>query len=182
MAVFKSAFAGGTRNQGQGGGVAPRCHQGMDHINIRVNVPTTALDSGDEQILLYKFPDDGDCWLFRGGSPAGGTSNATTVVPGAGADFFVKVSTIDSGTSSVWDIGIGDSDGVIDTALIANSTIGQSTSGTDYLDAFAAPLDVSGKYLIFDVTTSATTAVAGTVEVGAKVLFGKKLEVDSGVA
>ena len=85
-------------------------------------------------------------------------------------------------SSRDWDIGIGDSDGVIDTALIANSTIGQSSSGTDYLDAFAAPLDVSGKYLIFDVTTSATSAVAGTVEVGAKVLFGKKLEVDSGVA
>jgi hypothetical protein len=172
MAVFKSRFAGGTGIGG--GGVAPRCPQGVDYINIQVNIPTEALDSGDEQILLYKFPDDGDCWLFRGGSN-------TTTTPIKGADQYFKLSDVDSGTGLVWDAGIGDVDGVIDTALLTGSTVGQA-AGTDWIDTADAPLDVSGKYLIFDVTTAASTGVAGTIEVGMKVAFGKKLEVDSGVS
>ena len=150
----------------------------MDFLYFQVNIPTAALDSADEQVLLYKFPDEGDVWMFRDGNTL---DTDDTVCVGA-ADFQVSVTTLDSSTSSVWDIGIGDVDGVIDTALISNSTIGQTTAGTDLLDAPGLPVDVSGKYLIFDVTTAAKTAVAGSVTVKAKVCGGIKLEVDSGVA
>lgn len=173
MAIFKSRFAGGSGRGG--GGVAQRCPQGMDYLMFSVNVPTEALDSTDEQILLYKFPDDGDCWLFRGGSN-------TTTAPVKGADFFAHVTTLDATTTVVWDLGIGDVDGVIDTALFTGATIGQGATGTDWITVADVPLDVSGKYLIMDVTTAAGTAAAGTITIGAKVLFGKKLEVDTGVA
>ena len=172
MAIFKSRFAGGVAKGG--GGVAARCPQGIDYLNFKVKIPTTALDSTDEQVLLYKFPEDGDVWLFRGGSN-------TTTAPVKGADFYVKLEALDVGTSLVWDLGIGDVDGVIDTSLIANATAGQSTAGTDWITAADVPLDVTGKYLILDVTTAAATAAAGFVEIGAKVAFGKKLEVDSGL-
>jgi len=176
MAVFTSKFAGrvGSGGGGSGGGTAARCPLGIDYVNIQVNIPTTALDSGDEQILLYKFPDDGDVWLFRGGSN-------TTTAPVKGADFYAKISDVDGATGLVWDLGLGDSDGVIDTALFTGATVGRA-AGTDYITTADNPLDVSGKYLIMDVTTAATTAAAGTIEIGMKVAFGKKLEVDSGVA
>jgi hypothetical protein len=164
MAVFKSRFAGGSGRGG--GGVAPRDFHGVDMARIKVKIPTTALDSNDEQVLLYKFPDDGDCFLVRGDV----------------RDLRVNIDTIDSGTSAVWDLGVGDSDGVIDTPLIANATAGQSTAGTDSLDAAGDLLDVSGKYLIFDVTTAASTAVSGDIAVDFKVLFGKRQEYDSGVS
>lgn len=125
---------------------------------------------------MYKFPDDGDCWLFRGGSN-------TTTAPVKGADFVIKVATLDSTTTSVWDLGIGDVDGVIDTALLTGSTVGQTTSGSDFITTADSPLDVSGKYLIWDLTTAPGTAATGaTIEVGMKVAFGKKLEIDSGVS
>lgn len=164
MAVFTSRFAGGSA-QG-GGGVASRVPVGSDFVYFQVNIPTAALDSADEQILLFKFPDDGDVFLQRGNV----------------GDLHVAISTIDSGTSATWDLGIGDSDGVIDTALIANATGGQTAAATDVLDAVGAPLDVSGKYLIFDVTTAAATAAAGTINVAMNVAYGKRLEVDSGVS
>lgn len=168
MAVFKSRFAGGTSKKG--GGVAPRDFHGLDMARIKVNIPAAARDSNDEQILLYKFPDDGDVFLVRGDV----------------GDLKVAIDTIDAGTSAVWDLGVGDSDGVLDTTLIANATAGQSTAGTDALDAAGFPLDVSGKYLILDVTTAPKTAIATTatanIAVDFKVLFGKRQEVDSGVA
>jgi PKD repeat protein len=178
MAIFKSRFAGGTGRGG--GGVAPRDFHGLDVLKFKVNIPTTALDSNDEQILLYKFPDDGDCWMLLGGN----SLDTDDAVGAVGADFHVKVSNIDAGgtASAVWDFGLGDIDGVIDTALISSSTVGQGTAGTDYVDTIVNPIDVSGKYLIFDVTAAAASAVAGDIEVFAKVLFGKKLEVDSGVS
>jgi hypothetical protein len=175
MAVFKSAFAGGTRNQGQGGGVASRQPCGIDWLHFSVNVPTTAIDSNDEQILLYKFPDDGDCWLFRGGSN-------TTTAPIKGADFSISLTAMDPvGTALVWSLGLSDADGVLDTTLISGGTAGQA-AGVDYITTADEPLDVSGKYLCWDVTTAAGTAVAGTITIRAKVAFGKKLEVDTGVA
>lgn len=176
MAVFKSAFAGGSRTQGQGGGVAHRTIKGLDWLHFSVNVPTTAIDSADEQILLYKFPDDGDCWFFRGGS-------TTTTTPIIGADFAITLTDLDNGgTDLVWDLGFGDVDGVIDSgSLISGSIIGQA-AGTDHLDAANQPLDVSGLYMIFDVTTAAGTPAAGTITVRSKVCFGTKLEVDTGVA
>lgn len=164
MAVFTSRFAGSKKKGG--GGVAQRCIEGLDYLYFQVNVPIVATDSTDEQILLYKFPDDGDCWLLR---------DALT-------DLGVTPSNMDSSTGIVFQIGIGDVDGVIDTPLIADSAAAQS-GALDELAAVGAPLDVSGKYLIWDTTTAVSgTASAGTVDVKCKVLFGKKLEVDSSVS
>lgn len=164
MAVFKSRFAGGTGRGG--GGVAPRDFHGVDMCRIKVKLPTAALDSNDEQTLLYKFPDDGDCFLLRGDV----------------RDLRVNIDTIDTGSSIGWELGIGDSDGVIDTKLIDTGIVGRGASGADSLDAAGDLLDVSGKYLIFDVTTAPASAVAGDIAVDFKVLFGKKQEYDSGIS
>jgi hypothetical protein len=160
MAVFTSKLAGGI---GKAAGVPQRTPCGVDLLMFDVEIPTTALDSNDEQVLLYKFPDDGDCFLLRGEV----------------GDFIVDFDDMDSATSLVVTIGVGDSDGVVDTSLIAGSTAGQ-TGAVDLLDSGGAiPLDVTGKYLIFDVTAAAGTEVSGGIQVYAKVVFGKKLEADA---
>ena len=171
MAIFKSAFAGGGR-----GNTSPRCPLGIDWVHFSVAIPTTAIDSTDEQVLLYKFPDDGDVWLFRGGNSLD-TDDTLAVL---GADFSIGVTDV-AASALVWDLGIGDVDGVIDTSLISGSVVGV-TAGQDYITTIAEPLDVSGKYLIFDVTTAAVTPAAGTITVRMKVAFGKKLEVDTSLA
>ena len=175
MAVFKTKFSGRI-GRNAAGGAAPRDFHGIDWLHFKFNIPTTALDSADEQILMYKFPDDGDCWLFRGGN----SLDTDDGVPAIGSDFSIALTDLDDATSLVWNMGIGDVDGVVDTLLITGSTVGQA-AGVDYLDAIAEPLDVTGKYLIFDVTTGAGTPAAGSATVRAKVAFGKKLEEDSGV-
>lgn len=164
MAVFTSKFAGAIR---RGGGVVQRTPVGMDYLHFQVNVPTAAIDSADEQILLIKFPDDGDVFLLR---------DALT-------DLYIVPSDMDTNGSPLitFTLGIGDSDGVVDTALITDSQAAR-TGAADNLDAVGAPLDVSGKYLIFDVTAAAATAAAGTLGVRAKVLYGKRQEVDSGIS
>ena len=88
--------------------------------------------------------------------------NYSSLLSGTG-DLQVAVSDIDSATALVWDLGIGDSDEVIDTTIISGSTVGRS-AGVDENDAAAAPIDVSEKSLIFEITTGAGTGVAGTVD------------------
>jgi len=171
MAVFKSKFAGG---QHKSAGVAQRTIKGMDWLYFQVAIPSEAVDSSDEQVLLYKFPDDGDCWLFQGGN----SLDTDAAVPALGSDFMVTLSAF--GANTVFTLGIGDVDGVVDTALIAGSTVA-AAGGNDFLDAIAVPLDVTGKYLIFDVTTLSAAPADGTITVKAQVCFGKKLEVDGGL-
>ncbi len=178
MAVFKSRFAGGPRTSGQGGGAHRRILNGVDFHYFSVNLPTAALDSADEQILLWKFPDDSDCWLFRAGS----TLDSDDGVLQLGSHFSIAVTDVDGGSSFVWSLGLSDVDGVLDTTIISGSTVGQA-AGIDYLDAPAEPLDCTGKYLCMDVTAAATaTILAGTATVRMKVAYGTKLEVDTGVA
>jgi hypothetical protein len=178
MAVFKSAFAGGNRRQGQGGGVAGQHCNGIHYHKFSVNIPTAAIDSADEQILLWKFPDDSDCWLFRGGTAL----DTDDTVPTIGADFQITLTDLETTTTALtWSLGISDVDGVLDTTLITDSAVGQA-AGIDYLDAIAVPLDVSGKYLCIDVTAASTNPVAGTATVEMKVAYGVKLEADTGVA
>jgi hypothetical protein len=61
------------------------------------------------------------------------------------------------------DVGFGDVDGVIDTAIISTATIGR-TGGIVPADTAADEIyDVSGKYLIVDVAAAPATAAAGTI-------------------
>lgn len=161
MAVFTSRFAGAI---GKASGVPQRTPLGVDLLMFEVEVPTTALDSADEQVLLLKFPDDGDCFLLRGGT----------------GDFVIGSDTLDSGALLTITYGVGDSDGVVDTALITGSTAAR-TGADDFLDSgsVGTPVDVTGKYLIADVTAAASGAAAGGIRVYAKVAFGKKLESDA---
>ena len=103
MAVFKSKFAGG---QHKSAGVAQRTIKGMDWLYFQVAIPSEAVDSSDEQVLLYKFPDDGDCWLFQGGN----SLDTDAAVPALGSDFMVTLSAF--GANTVFTLGIGDVDGV----------------------------------------------------------------------
>lgn len=176
MSVHISRFAGGAGVGG--GGVARRILNGVDFHQFSVNLPTTALDSADEQILLWKFPEDSDCWLFRGGNAL----DSDDTILQLGSDFSIAVTDVDGGTTFTWSLGLSDVDGVLDTTLIADSTVGQAV-GIDYLDAPAEPLDCTGKYLCMDVTAAATaTILAGTATVRMRVAYGSKLEVDTGVA
>ena len=64
-----------------------------------------------------------------------------------------------------WSLGVGDADGVIDTAIITDSIIGQDP-GEDVADASAPRIiEVAGKYLIFEVTGAVATAVAGAIDI-----------------
>jgi hypothetical protein len=94
--------------------------------------------------------------------------------------FLLDVDTLDSGSSVKYDIGIATAtDGVADTVLINDATAGQTTAGTDKLDAVGAPLKVDGNYLVMDMVTAAATAVSGTVRLRFYASYGLKPEVDS---
>lgn len=141
MAVFSSILSDEEQAQSNSGVIVDR---------VTVSVPTTALDSADEQVLLYQFansPFGGEVWLL----------GAT-----------LTLDDLDSGAtpSLSADIGIGDSDGVVDTALVSGDTTGQAGGTVVAQDPGAdVPVDVSGKFLIYDVTAAANAAQAGDIEV-----------------
>lgn len=120
-----------------------------------VTVATTDIDNSADRSLLFQFPTSaevGECFLDL-------------------ASVTVVAADLDSGGTPalVMDFGIGDSDGTIDTELIANSTIGQD-SGRDNvdpadIDSNGLFLDVTGKYFIMGCSTAAATAAAGTIQV-----------------
>jgi hypothetical protein len=74
---------------------------------------------------------------------------------------------MDAGALLVWDLGLGDSDGVLDTVLISGSTVGQA-AGSDFADnRYGAATNqwqaAEGKWLIWEITTAATAnGLAGT--------------------
>lgn len=141
MAVFTSRLSDEEQAQSNSGVLVDR---------VTVTVPTTALDNADDSVLLYQFansPFGGKVWL----------TGATLVLDD-----------LDSSATPALaaDIGIGDSDGVVDTALVSGDTTGQAGGTVVAQDPGAdAPVDVSGKFLIFDVTTAAGTAQAGDIDV-----------------
>lgn len=130
------------------GVIIPNLSPGVTPFLATVTVATTSLNSTDDDVLLFKFPDPAYLVL---------------------SSLWVKPSDMDTGTQLQCDYGIGDSDGVIDTVLIADSAAGQS-GAADIVDAalttVAGLVDVGGKYLIQTVKTAAQTAAAGTVSVG----------------
>lgn len=139
MAVFRSNISDEAQE---------RLPTGFTPFHVTVTVPTEALDSADEQVLLYPFPESlagGEVWLER---------------------LILNVDDLDSGVAAlVFDVGVGDSDGVLDTTLVTGSTAGQAGGVEVVVDDGDVPTDVSGKFLILDVTTAAATAVEGDVEV-----------------
>lgn len=138
MAVFTSQLAR-EQQEWQPKGDTP--------FHVTVTVPTEALDSGDEQVLLYQFatnPFGNESWL----------ENA-----------ILRADELDGGVALAFDVGIGGEDGVIVTSLVTGSTAGQS-GGTEVLIDYAdLPVDVSGQFLILDVTNPAGTPQEGDVEV-----------------
>lgn len=120
---------------------------GLTPLHVTVTVPTEALDSTDEQVLLYQFatnPFGNECWLEH---------------------MIFNVDDLDGGATLVYDVGIGGEDGVIDTTLVSGSTTGQAGGTEVIIDYADLPVDVSGQFLILDVTTAAGTPQAGDVEV-----------------
>lgn len=121
--------------------------KGDTPFHFTVTVPTEALDSADEQVLLYQFatnPFGNECWL---------------------ENCILSVEDLDGGAGLVFDVGLGDEDGVIDTVLVTGSTAGQAGGTEVVIDYADLPVDVSGLFLILDVTTAAVTPTAGDVEV-----------------
>lgn len=119
-------------------------HEGLQLVRLRKRLSTTDLTAGN-QVLLYKFPDVA----------------YMKADPGDLRVFFED--DLDTGATLQWDLGIGDSDGVIDTLMISNATTGRAANDVDSLDSTArAAFDLSGKYLIWNTDASGTTA--GDVE------------------
>lgn len=140
MAVFRSNISDEAQE---------RLPTGFTPFHVTVTVPTEALDSGDEQVLLYPFPESlegGEVWLER---------------------LISNVDDLDSSATPalVYDVGVGDSDGVVDTSFVTGSTTGQAGGAEVIVDDGDVPTDVSGKFLILDVTTAAATAAEGDFEV-----------------
>ena len=148
MAVFTS------NNSSVAGPWQPK---GLVPFRSVTTVPTTALDSGDEQVLLHQFPSNiygNESWLVH---------------------CVVNFDDLDTNATEtlVIDIGIGDVDGVIDTALLVGSVAAQDALVDVVLDPSAdMPVDVAGRYLIMDVTTTAATPAAGDVTVFGLVAHG----------
>jgi hypothetical protein len=182
MAVFKSTFAGGKPKYGKKSGSARQLCTGIQLHDISVEVPSTALQAGDG-VLLYKFPDDSGSFtaLTNTGTPA-----TATITPSRNL-FRVDVDDVEDGAGAfVWDIGVAtSSDGVADTVIINDSTVGRA-AGVDFADvgtsagqASGGPLAVAGKYIVLDPKTAPTTAKDGTWRLRFMVAYGLKPEVDS---
>jgi len=140
MAVFTSKYASGEFGR--------RLHNGgVQKVKFKIKIPTEALDSNDEQVLLLKFPDDGDVSLRRGSQYDG---------------VFVFDALDGSGTAA-GNIGIGGSDGVITALTIACATSVLDGGTVDFSGATGVDLDVTGKYLIYDNTVAAGAAAAGYI-------------------
>lgn len=137
---------------------------GITPFHITVTVPTDALDSADEQVLLYQVPEssfEGEVWLQQ---------------------VVMNVDDLDGGAGLVFDVGLGDSDGVLDTTLVTGSTTGQAGGVEVVLDFADLPVEAAGKYLIVDVTTAAVTPQAGDIEVFGEFAAGVLSRSDTAVA
>lgn len=123
-------------------------HLGLNPFDNTVTVATTQINEIGDDVLLF------------GPFPSGSYFITDTLI--------VTASDIDSGGTPavVLDFGVSDSDGVIDTVLIDDTSIGQ-TGGSDATDEavkhVAGLLDVGGKYITCTVVTAPATAAAGTI-------------------
>lgn len=111
---------------------------------VTVSLATTNIDNADDGVVFYQFPSAAYLW-----------------------DLSVYATDMDTNATPtlVFDVGIGDSDGAVDTVLINDTTIGQG-AGRDDLDATVQKwVNCSSKYLMIDIVTAAATAAAGTLTV-----------------
>lgn len=112
----------------------------------RINsIATTEINNADDSKYLFKFPLS--CTLLS---------------------ISVTATDMDSHATPTLVFDLTVTDGSSPTVLISGSTIGQG-GGSDQADVTARVpgLDVSGLYCMFNPTTAAATAVAGTVTVDA---------------
>lgn len=155
MAVTKisSAAGGGKGHSGS------RNATGLDVVFLSIPVVADGdLDDANDQVLIYKFPDDGDVWLLRFAEA-----------------IEMTVTDLDSGTDSDIDLVIdNDGDGGADTVLINSATGGQAAA--TFRNAVGSPLDVSGKYLALRQNATAAGFAAGTITVSFVVAFGKRYD------
>jgi hypothetical protein len=127
---------------------APFLHVGLTPVFKTVEVQTTSVDEVNDAVLLYEFP-------------------AVAFVRNVAGAVTYDIGTLDSNGTPTWaaSLGIGDSDGVLDTTLktgIDEDDLGES----DAVSGGNAWLDVGGKFLILRTTTAAATAAAADVSVG----------------
>lgn len=123
-------------------------NSGITPVHHTVTIPTTALDSNDEQVLLYLFPtpvDSGEVLLTR---------------------CLFNIDDLDGATSLTYDVGLADSDGVLDTTIVSGATTGQSAGVLAVVDPSSDfPVTATGKYLTVDVTAASGTPASGDIEV-----------------
>lgn len=119
--------------------------QGVYFIERINTIATTEIDNADDSKYLFQFPLS--CRLLA---------------------ISVTATDMDSHATPTLVFDLTVTDGSSPTVLISGSTIGQG-GGSDQADVTARVpgLDVSGLYCMFNPTTAAATAAAGTVTVGA---------------
>jgi len=134
MAVFKVP---GLADKAQ-----ERCHVGFTPFDHQVDFLAADLVNGDS-FLVYKFPpENAKLW--------------TALV-----QFYLDELDSNGSPSGTVDIGIGDSDGVVDT-LLYTTDYDVGTAAAWIASTGADPvIDVSGKYLIITFTAAMATAAAG---------------------
>ena len=119
-----------------------RQHVGLTPVDNQVDLAAADLVNGDS-FLVYKFPKE-NCLLWT-----------------ALAAFYVEELDSNVSPTGTLDIGIGDSDGVIDT-LLYTTDYDLGTAAAWLASTGADPVvDVSDKYLIITFTAAMATAAAG---------------------
>lgn len=136
------------------GGAGPGGHRQVIHDVAVVELPTTALQTGDITWLMYV--------------PAG-----AVIVDG-----FVAADDLDTGTSLAYNIG----DATTTNLLFANTTTGQSAGSSQIASTARYKKFASATRLKMTVATTAETAVAGTMILGLSYFVDPELNVTTGVA
>ena len=155
MAVVTKTSSAAGGGKGESGS---RVESGLDLVLLSVPIEIADLDTAADFVLVYKFPDDGDCWLMR-----------------FAESIEMTCTDMDSGTDSDIDLVIdNDGDGAADTVLINGASCGQAAA--TFRNAVGSPLDVIGKYLALNQISTAAGFAAGTITISFLVSFGKKYD------
>jgi hypothetical protein len=126
-------------------------HEGSVGFGNTVTVPTTALQDGDIILLFGPFPE-------------------RAKVFNAAGEFVYETGTLDSGTPAlVLSLGFIDSGDAALDVVIQAGVDEDDTGETDQVAGEGAWIDVAGKYLAAEITTSASAGAASdTIEVGGR--------------
>jgi hypothetical protein len=136
------------------GGAGYGGHRGLVHDVVAVELPTTAMQTGDIVWLLYV--------------PAG-----AIVV-----DSYVWADDLDTGTSLAYNIG----DATTTNLLFAATTTGQSAGSSGLASTARYTKFAAATRLKLTVTTTAETAAAGTMLFGITYFVDPELTTSTGVA